>query len=53
MELDKGISSFENEVVAESDLSDVDDSIVWEKFKKNIVPDTNTEAWLKTTIVYW
>ena len=47
LELDKGISSFENEVVAESDLSDVDDSIVWEKFKKNIVPDTNTEAWLK------
>lgn len=47
LELDKGISSFENEVVAESDLSDVDDSIVWEKFKKYIVPDTNTEAWLK------
>ena len=47
LELDNGISSFENEVVAESDLSDVDDSIVWEKFKKNIVPDTNTEAWLK------
>ena len=47
LELDKGISSFENEVVAESDLSDVDDSIVWEKFKKNIVPDTNKEAWLK------
>lgn len=47
LELDKGISSFENEVVAESDFSDVDNSIVWGNFKNNIVPDTNTEAWLK------
>lgn len=47
LELDKGISSFENEVVAESDLSDVNNSIIWEEFKKNIVPDTNTEIWLK------
>lgn len=47
LELDKGISSFENEVVAESNLSDVNSSIVWEKFKNNIVPDTNTETWLK------
>ena len=47
LELDKGISSFENEVVAESDFSDVDNSAVWEKFKNSIVPDTSTEAWLK------
>ncbi len=47
LELDKGISSFENEVVAESDLSDVNDSQVWEIFKNNIVPDTNTVAWLR------
>lgn len=47
MELDKGISSFENEAVAESDFSDVDNSAVWEKFKNSIVPDTSTEAWLK------
>ena len=47
LELDKGISSFENETVAESDLSDVDNSIVWERFKNSIVPDTDTKAWLK------
>lgn len=47
LELDKGISSFENEVVAESDLSDVKDSIVWKTFKNNIVPDIEVEAWLK------
>lgn len=47
LELDKGISSFENEVVAESDLSDVRDSIVWKMFKNNIVPDIDAEAWLK------
>lgn len=47
LELDKGISSFENEAVAESDFSDVDNSAVWEKFKNSIVPDTSTEAWLK------
>lgn len=47
LELDKGISSFENEVVAESDFSDVDNSAVWEKFKNSIVPDSSTEAWLK------
>lgn len=45
--MDKGISSFENETVAESDLSDVDNTIVWERFKNSIVPDTDTEAWLK------
>lgn len=47
LELDKGISSFENEVVAESDLSDVRDSIIWKKFKNNIVPDIEVEVWLK------
>lgn len=47
LELDKGISSFENEVVAESDLSDVDDSTVWKGFKNSIVPDTSTAAWLQ------
>ena len=47
LELDKGISSFENEVVAESELTDVANSVVWKKFKDNIVPDTETNAWLK------
>lgn len=47
LELDKGISSFENEVIAESDLSDVRDSTVWKMFKNNIVPDIEVESWLK------
>lgn len=47
LELDKGISSFENEIVAESDLSDVETSMVWKSFKNSIVPDTDTNAWLR------
>ena len=47
LELDKGISSFENEIVAESDLLDVKDSKVWKMFKNNIVPDIDVEAWLR------
>ena len=47
LELDKGISSFENEMVVESELGDVDDSKIWKEFKNSIVPDTNTEIWLK------
>lgn len=47
LELDKGIPSFENEIIAESELSDVENSIVWKQFQKSIVPDTATETWLK------
>ncbi|MBR0484207.1 MAG: putative DNA binding domain-containing protein [Oscillospiraceae bacterium] len=47
LELDKGISTFEDEIVAQSDLSDVNNSDIWNVFKENIVPDINIEAWLK------
>ena len=46
LELDKGISSFENEIVVESVLADVRDALIWKKFQKSIVPDANAEAWL-------
>ena len=52
LELDKGISSFENEIVAESDITDVEYSNIWNIFKKNIVPDTNITAWLKKQRLY-
>lgn len=52
LELDKGISSFENEMVVESELGDVDDSKIWKEFKNSIVPDTNTEIWLKKQRLY-
>lgn len=47
LELDKGISSFENELVAESVLDDVIDSEVFEKFRSYIVPNIEGESWLK------
>lgn len=52
LELDKGITSFENEIVAESDISDVNESDIWKSFQKNIVPDTDTGAWLKKQRLY-
>jgi len=47
LELDKGISSFENEVIAESDVQDVIESEVFDMFCNNIVPGIDKEQWLK------
>lgn len=47
LEMDKGISSFEDEVVNASELADVLGSVVFSSFKNSIVPNVDSEAWLK------
>lgn len=47
LELDKGITSYENEPVADSQLSDAVESHIFEFFSSSIVPDAEPIAWLK------
>lgn len=47
LELDKGITSYENEPVADSQLEDVVDSHIFHLFSNSIVPDADPIAWLK------
>lgn len=46
LELDKGIASYENEPIAESELSDATDSDIYQFFAKNIIPEVDAEKWL-------
>lgn len=46
LELDKGITSFEDEPVGESEIEDITKSQVYEHFAKSIVPKANPEAWI-------
>ncbi len=52
LEMDKGIASFENEVIAESELDDVKDSKIWARFRNSIVPEVEIENWLKKQKLY-
>lgn len=47
LELDKGISSFEDEVIAESTEEDIIDSHAITFFSESIIPNTSIVAWLK------
>lgn len=47
LELDKGISSFENEIIVESEVQDITESEVFEFFCDHIVPGIEKEQWLK------
>ena len=47
LELDKGISTYEDETVADSIPEDVLDSSVFLQFSDSIIPRVNPEAWLK------
>lgn len=47
LELDKGIVQFENEPVSESDISDIIDSDVFNKFMDEIVPNVDKYVWIK------
>lgn len=47
LELDKGISSFENEPVAESEVSDATESEIYKFFSASIVPDVEPDRWLR------
>lgn len=47
LELDKGISSFENEPVGESEVSDATESGIYKFFSDTIVPDVEPDKWLR------
>lgn len=47
LELDKGVSSFENESVAESSLDDLTSSQILETFVENIIPERDGISWVK------
>lgn len=47
LELDKGITSYENEPVGESQLSDAIESDVFSEFSKAIVPEVEPYKWLR------
>lgn len=47
LELDKGIVSFENEPVGESEITDAIDSKIYEFFLEAIIPDVDPTVWLK------
>lgn len=47
LELDKGISSYEDEPVGQSDITDVTESEVYRNFSSAIVPETEPIRWLK------
>lgn len=46
LELDKGITSFENEPVGESELIDATESEVYGFFAKSIIPEVDAVKWL-------
>lgn len=47
LELDKGITSYEDEPVGQSDITDATESEVYRDFANAIVPETEPEKWLK------
>lgn len=47
LELDKGISSYENEPVGESEITDATQSRVFKQFSSQIIPKANPIDWLK------
>lgn len=46
LELDKGITSYENETVGESEIDDAVKSDVYREFSKEIIPETEPIKWL-------
>lgn len=46
LELDKGITSYENEIVGESEISDATESNIYREFSEAIIPETEPKKWL-------
>lgn len=46
LELDKGITSYENETIGESEITDVTEAEVFKKFYEAIIPATDPQKWL-------
>lgn len=47
LELDKGISSYENEIVQDSDESDLLESEVYHQYSASLLPQANARKWLE------
>ena len=52
LKLDKGIIQFENELVRESSIDDVEDSEAFQLFSDNVVPNIDKEKWLQKQRLY-
>lgn len=52
LKLDKGIIQFENELVRESSIYDVEDSEAFQLFSDNVVPNIDKEKWLQKQRLY-
>ena len=52
LELDKGITSFENETVQETKLEDIETSDVLSEFVKAVVPQRDNLSWIKKQHLY-
>ena len=52
LELDKGITSFENETVQETELEDIESSDVLSEFVKAVVPQRDNLSWIKKQHLY-
>lgn len=50
LELDKGITSFENETVQETTLDDIESSDVLSDFVKAVIPQRDNLSWIKSNI---
>ena len=46
LELDKGITSYENEPIGDSEISDAIDSKIYSFFSKSIIPEVEAAKWL-------
>ena len=46
LELDKGINSYENETVSDSEITDATESEVYKRFSNEIIPETEPKKWL-------
>ena len=52
LELDNGITSFENETVQETELEDIETSDVLSEFVKAVVPQRDNLSWIKKQHLY-
>lgn len=52
LELDKGITSFENETVQETTLDDIESSDVLSDFVKAVIPQRDNLSWIKKQHLY-
>lgn len=52
LELDKGISSYEDEPIIDSSIEDVTEAETFKKFSQSIIPEVIPDLWLKKQRLY-